>query len=76
MAEETRVSMWVDNWVRLGVVEVAFDEKVSGNNKYDWVTNRPEYLCLKADEKIDCVDFISGVLRPTSLGREFCNAVR
>lgn len=75
VADEPRVSMWIDNWVRLGVVEVAFDEKVSGNNRYDWVIDRPEYFRLKADEINDCVDFIPGVLRSTSLGREFFKAV-
>jgi Abortive infection alpha len=76
LVEEPRMSMWVDNWIRLGLVEIAYDEYVSGENRYDWVKSRPEYVSLSTSGKFDMVDFIKGVLRPNSLGKQFFSAVR
>lgn len=76
MAEEPRMEMWVDNWIRLGLMEATYDQKMSADGSYDWVKNRPEYSRLEANANIDQVDFIMGVLRPTSFGRQFFSAVR
>jgi hypothetical protein len=76
LAEEPRIAMWIDNWVRLGLVEAIYDEHVSGEHQYDWVKGRPEYISLEANSEIDHVDFVKGLLRPTSFGRQFFSAVR
>jgi len=42
--EEPQLPVWVDNWRRLGLIEVTYAESSSGPGDYDWVKERPEYI--------------------------------
>jgi hypothetical protein len=71
-------SMFVDNWIRLGLVVVEYDAELMGEDVYGWVDGRPEYL--EAKEVIGAqegrlLQVKRGVLRVTDLGKRFHAAV-
>lgn len=77
-----RSATYVDNWVRLGLVEVMYDTHLTALGAYDWVTERPEYVDLDRSV-VDLpegnareIEPQHGVLRITSLGAAFARAVR
>lgn len=39
--------VWLENWVRLGLVEVSFSEHLVAEDAYTWVDQRPEAVGLK-----------------------------
>jgi hypothetical protein len=69
--------IYVDNWIRLGLVTVHYDAYLIGVESYKWVESRPEYLELCAAHRQDevLVDYDRGVLSPTAFGRRFIEAV-
>jgi hypothetical protein len=70
---------WVDNWVRLGLVNVSYVEFASGLGRYDWVEKRPEYIhlteILAGDTRDSTIEFNKGVLRVTDFGQQFLSAI-
>jgi hypothetical protein len=66
---------WVDNWIRLGFVEVTYAEFSPDDNAYDWVKNRPEYAIEAAKPDVTRIDFDKGLLRVTNFGRQFLRAI-
>lgn len=73
--EEPNALMWVDNWQRLGLVNVAYSESRSGKDAYDWVQTRPEYVRLAERPGIIKLSFDRGLIRTTEFGRQFFRAV-
>lgn len=67
----------IDNFVRLGLVEVDYTTHSVKPNAYDWVEKRPEYIELKNkhDSGSSEVKFQKGVLNRTSFGEAFARAV-
>ncbi len=83
-AEDRRLAMWVDNWVRLGLVSVSFEGHLARPGAYDWVEARPEYVALQAaTPPVDPTDaaivyrptFERGYIEATSFGLSFARAV-
>jgi hypothetical protein len=81
-AEEVPMApVYVDNWIRLGLVAVSSSEFLTGNEDvdlYSWVEGRPEYGRLREqhDRPGDqMVSFDRGMLRPTNFGLRFREAV-
>lgn len=76
-AEETSMAVWVDNWVRLGLVEVDYKRSLVAEGSYDWIEERPEVLRLiELDPRgRDAVKLAKGMLRPTDFGLRFASAV-
>lgn len=74
--EEIRMPAMVDNWIRLGLVNVAYDRQLSGES-YDWVSSRPEYIEVVSgiDEETHQVDFTRGIIYGTDFGKQFAEAV-
>jgi hypothetical protein len=66
---------WIDNWERLGLVELNYLEFIIGDSAYEWVTTHQEYVWLKADESVRELEISKGILRPTDFGRLFFSAV-
>ncbi len=77
LVENERGAAMVDNWVRLGLVEVDYTKVLLGGNQYAWVENRPEYLRYKAENESEQkkVNFAQGVIGRTALGQQFGKAV-
>ncbi|MBL4750714.1 MAG: DUF4393 domain-containing protein [Amylibacter sp.] len=76
------LSAMVDNWVRLGLINVTYSEYLTRENAYDWADNRPEYLrFLKLvgshhDKNGEFkFNFKKGILRQTAFGENFSKAV-
>lgn len=66
-------SMWVDNWVRLGLVIVDYTRYLTRPSAYDWVDGSPVVRLLR-DEGTP-VNFDRGSLRATDFGLRFAAAV-
>jgi hypothetical protein len=69
---------YVDNWVRLGLVDVQYDEHLARAAAYDWVEEHPDFKAAKENQRdpvIISVEFVRGILRPTAFGVAFAKAV-
>ena len=75
--EEPRTAMWIDNWQRLGLVDVRYDEYFTAEDAYDWAETRPETLAMRATyvSETVAVDVQKGICRTTDFGRQFAEAV-
>lgn len=70
--------VWVDNWVRLGLVTVSFGEHLTQEGRYDWVESRPETAVLRsvaenenARDGLIRLNLPEGVEAPTPTARSF-----
>jgi hypothetical protein len=70
-------SVYVDNWIRLGLVEVSYSDWLTKPKSYDWVTARQEMARLRAEHESDTytVEPANGILRLTDFGKRFGQAV-
>ena len=66
--------LWVDNWIRLGLVEVDYAVEQLGQASYSWVESRPEFLAWQSQFESG-VSFERGVLRVTDFGTRFARAI-
>jgi Abortive infection alpha len=71
--EEPQAPTWVDNWRRLGLVNVTYTEFQTDAGSYDWVQERPEYVRLA--DLITQLNFERGLIQTTDFGRQFLRAV-
>lgn len=76
-ADEETMATWIDNWVRLGLIEISWDRHISGETAYDWVDQSPAYLRDVAGQPRGktAVSIEKGVVTPTTFGRRFLQAV-
>lgn len=72
-----RFPAMLENWSRLGLVEIHYDAWLADENAYKWVEARPEYIELKGlhDSPEEPVSFSKGYARVTHLGTEFAAAI-
>jgi hypothetical protein len=73
--EEPQAPTWVDNWQRLGLINVGYDEYLTDDHAYDWVQTRPEYVRLAEQPDVTALSFDTGLIRTTDFGRQFFRAV-
>lgn len=75
--EDPQLPAMIDNWIRLGLVEVAYDKHLADLTKYSWVNERPEFLRLSQEPQPDesKVEYKKGVLQRTELGKRFAKAI-
>lgn len=71
------IDIMVDNWVRLGLVEVDYAYQVAGPDAYDWLWSRPEVLRLKGmgENVPPLIEPRNGLIQRTSLGVAFAKSV-
>jgi hypothetical protein len=76
-AEDPNVPAMIDNWSRLGLVEVAYDKWLSDDAHYAWVEQRPEFVRLKNEPQVDeaTIEYQKGILSRTELGKRFAKAI-
>lgn len=76
-AVEPGLAAMVDNWARLGLIDVRYGEFLQGPTAYDWVETRPEYRQIKATIETDQVkvSFQRGHAGRTDFGKQFAEAV-
>jgi len=73
--EEPQAPTWVDNWQRLGLVNVTYAEFATAEHAYDWVETRPEYVRMSEHPKVTKLSFDKGLIRTTDFGWQFLRAV-
>lgn len=67
---------YVDNWIRLGLVEVDYGTAFVREGAYDWADEVPEVVEARANCPADVeIVLIRGTLRVTDFGRRFSEAV-
>jgi hypothetical protein len=83
------IPTFVDNWIRLGLVQVHYDSWIAKEGTYDWVETRPEAISARAyvagrvppapkDGDIQesyVMDIKKGHMTPTAFGKSFALAV-
>ena len=75
-AEVPRLPTYVDNWIRLGLVEVDYSSFMVGDHYDNWALARPEALRLMTDLTTDQIlTFNKGLIRATDFGIAFAKAV-
>ena len=75
--EDPRLPAMIDNWVRLGLVSVAYGTHLTDVTQYSWAEQRPEFLrlsqALQPDEaRIECE---KRIMQRTDLGKRFALAI-
>lgn len=75
--EYTRLPAMVDNWIRLGLVDVEYDKFLTDPYNYAWVEQRPELLRLKQEPlpEGETIEYQKGILSRTELGMRFAKAI-
>lgn len=75
--ENPRFAAMVENFIRLGIVQVSYEIFAAAPGAYAWVDERPEYKKFKLlfeDENVK-VSFQQGIIRRTKFGIQFAYAV-
>ncbi len=73
---EPDLAVWIDNWVRLGLVGIDFDVWISEDNVYDWCEEHPAYTGWRESAPVGTtVTITRGVLRTSDFGVRFRSAV-
>lgn len=69
--------VWIDNWRRLGLIDVDYTMLLVGDKAYEWVEQRPEFLRLVEQDArgADSIEIRRGRVRPTDFGERFLQAV-
>jgi hypothetical protein len=76
-AEDSRIPAMIDNWIRLGLVEVRYDTFLTGDGFYSWVERRPEFLRFSQEVQSSgaVIDYEKGMMQRTELGKRFAQAI-
>lgn len=77
VVEDPGIPAIIDNWVRLGLVEVEYDKHLSDEAHYAWAEQRPEFLRLsQAPNALKAkVEFQKGIMSSTELGKRFARSI-
>jgi len=72
-----RLPAMIDNWRRLGLVEVNYLQFFVAENAYGWVLTRPEYAKLQQQHETETnkIEIQQGIMTSTAFGRQFASAV-
>lgn len=75
--EDPQLPAMIDNWIRLGLVEVSYDKHLTDAALYSWADQRPEFLRLSQEPQPDGakVECQKGIMQRTELGRRFARAI-
>jgi len=75
--EISRAPAMVDNWIRLGLVDVDYAKHLNAENSYAWINDRPEVVRFrqKYENETKKISFQNGIIARTALGIQFAKAV-
>lgn len=65
----------LENWKRLGLIEIDYATHLVSEDSYFWVNSRPEYLRLKAEIGEENIAIARGIVTKTPFGKNFASAV-
>lgn len=76
-AENARFSAMIENWIRLGLVNVDYTKHPADKSAFDWVEKRPEFIKLKeaCESEERMVTYEKGAISRTDFGAQFAAAV-
>lgn len=76
-SELPSLPVWMDNWVRLGLIEVDYGRSLVDESQYAYVEERPEFKRLAAQDSRgkDSLSVGRGIIRATDFGKRFLAAV-
>lgn len=76
--EQESLGIWVDNWVRLGLITVDYARSLVDEAAYAWAEGRPEVKRLASGDSrgMDSLDFEKGIVLATDFGRRFLSGLR
>ncbi len=75
---QPRLSSWLGNWERLGLLECTFDQVLTFEGAYDWIDQRPELTQARSrieQEPGTTIEVESGGVAVTARGEEFYSAI-
>lgn len=75
--EDPQLPAMIDNWTRLGLVEVDYSKQINRPTIYNWVETRPEFTRLREryeNEKVKLI-YQNGMMFRTQFGQRFAAAV-
>ena len=79
--ENEMLPAFIENWIRLGLVDVDYNSYLMNEQKYySWIPTHPKYLEVKAavDLEVDktlSVDVVNGIMTRTYFGSTFCEII-
>lgn len=76
--EDARLATYVDNWIRLGLVDVVYGDALTRTGAYDWAETRPEVQRQQAifmSHETLTIEIEKGLLKSTAFGESFALAV-
>ena len=75
--ENPKTPAMVDNWIRLGLVDVDYAKQLTAPDIYAWVNGRPEVVRYRQEHESETrkLSFQNGVIARTALGIQFAKAV-
>ncbi|QFG69060.1 DUF4393 domain-containing protein [Ornithinimicrobium pratense] len=76
--DDKRLAVWIDNWVRLGLVIAEYDVRIADDNAYQFLDNHPRYAARRAeyeDSETDELTTTNGRLVVTAFGQAFYSVV-
>ena len=75
--ENPQLASMIDNWIRLGLVEVTYESYLANESRYSWAEKRPEFLRLSQLPQPNGarVEYKKGVMNRTELGKRFAHAI-
>lgn len=75
--ENPRLPAMVDNWVRLGLVNVDYEKKLADAAEYAWAYQRPEVVQFRKtyENETQILHIVHGILERTAFGVQFARAV-
>ncbi|SFV64117.1 hypothetical protein MNB_SM-6-984 [hydrothermal vent metagenome] len=75
--ENNRYPSMIENWIRLGLIEVNYTQHIADKTAYDWNKTRPEVnkLRIQYETESSKIIFQNGILERTALGEHFAKAV-
>lgn len=67
--------LWLDNWVRLGLVSLDYANHLTAGGAYSWLDSHPEVIAMRADPDGTPVIFENGVCLRSQFGERFAHAI-
>lgn len=73
----SRIAVMVDNWARLGLINIDQSSKLTAPEAYAWIDERPEFKWLREKHKSEgSVEPLKHIFRVTDFGLLFYEAVK
>lgn len=75
--EDPQLVVMIDNWIRLGLVNVDYSTHLTDAVAYAWVDQRPEVMRFRQTYPAEnqTLEFANGILERTAFGAQFARAI-